>query len=274
MAGLPRVFVKPGHGAHLMSVANSQDERRSTLSRWVVRGLQAGEGFAYADPEGSSGPDSVASALADTGVDVDQAQRDGLLLRIPMTDFYALDAPAKLLAEALAEGLGALRIAADARHGLQVLDPATYLDFERRLADTCAASPLSALCQFDTQADGIWFSEVTWMHMGYGPTSPFVALPDDEGLFLFGEVDITNAEEMAEALRLAGSHADRLLQVDLTGMTLLTAAGCRALIEGTDDHRAGGGQVLLLGARPPVQRVLKLLGFDQAPGFIMVRDPA
>lgn len=258
-----------------MSVPQSEDERRCTLGKWIVSALQEGEGFAYAEPSGASTSSSVSAALADAGVDVDRAQRDGFLLQVPLTDFYAMNAPHRLVARARAEGFRGLRIATDPRHGLQVLDQQAYLRYERRLADTCATRPLSALCQFDTVAAGSWFSEVSWMHMGYGPTSPFLAMPADDSVFLFGEVDISNDDQMTEALRHAASRARTgLLQVDLTGLTLLTAAGCRALIEGTEDYRARGGQVLLQGLRPPVERVLTLLGFDQAPGFTMARDSA
>ena len=270
----PRAFVKPGQGVHLMTVADSEDQRRSTLCKWIVSGLAEGEGFAYAEPEGGPVSRSVAAALAGTGVDVDQARRDGLLVQIPLPELYAVDAPARLVAQAQAQGLRALRIAADARHGLQVLDEAGYLRFERRLAEACATTPLSALCQFDTEAAGIWFSEVSWLHTGYGPASPFMAVPVDDAVFLFGEVDISNDEQMTDALRRAAGQANGQLRIDMAGLSLFTAAGCRALIEGTEDYRARGGQVLLGGARPSVQRILSLLGFDQAPGFTMAKDRA
>jgi anti-anti-sigma factor len=255
-------------------VAQSEDERRRTLGKWIVSALQEGEGFAYAEPAGASTSSLVSAALEDAGVDVDGAQRDGFLLRIPLADFYAMSAPTMLVARARADGFRGVRIATDPRHGLRVLDQPAYLRYERRLADTCASKPLSALCQFDTAAAGSWFSEVSWMHMGYGPTSPFLAIPADDAVFMFGEVDISNNEQMTEALRHAASRADGLLRVDLAGLTLLTAAGSRALIEGTEDYRARGGQVLLQGVRPSVQRVLKLLGFDQAPGFTIASDSA
>jgi anti-anti-sigma factor len=259
---------------HLLSVAQSEDERRRTLGKWIVSALQEGEGFAYAEAAGASTSGLVSAALEDAGVDVEWAQRDGFLLRVPMVDFYAMNGPAMLVARARADGFQGVRIATDPQHGLQVLDQPAYLRYERRLADTCASKPLSALCQFDTAAAGSWFSEVSWMHMGYGPTSPFLAMPVDDSVFLFGEVDISNNDQMTEALRGAGSRADGRLKVDLTGLTLLTAAGCQALIQGTEDYRAGGGQVLLQGVRPSVQRVLKLLGFDQAPGFTIASDSA
>jgi anti-anti-sigma factor len=257
-----------------MSVATSEDERRSTLSDWIVSGLQGGEGFVYTEPDGPPESGWLSTALDGTPVDIDRAHQDGLLLQIPMTDFYSVDAPPMLVDLAWTEGFRRLRIVADARHGLQVLDQPTYLKYERGLAGACATSPLAALCQFDGETASTWLSEVSLMHMGHGPASMFMAVPDDETVVLFGEVDITNDDRMTEALRLTAGRADGFMKVDLSGLTLLSAAGCRALIEGTDSYRARGGHVLLVGARPPVQRVLKLLGFDEAPGFTMARDSA
>lgn len=271
----PEGFGGEGRGVHLMSMASSENERRSILSNWVVSGLHDGEGFAYAEPDEAPASGSIMAALTGTGVDVDRAHQDGWLLRIPMTEFYAVNAPAKLAARARAQGFRRLRIATDARRGLQVLDAPTYLEYERGLADTCSTSPLSALCQFGGEAAATWLSEVSRVHTGYGPTSAFLALPDgDDTLALFGEVDISNDDQMTEALRLATDRANGFLRVDLSGLTLLSAAGCRAMIESTDNYRARGGHVLLVGARPPVHHVLRLLGFDQAPGFTMAMDSA
>jgi hypothetical protein len=148
-----------------MSVAASEDDQRSALRRWIVGALGAGEGFAYTEPQGAPTPTSVSRTLAGSGVDIDRAHRDGLLWRVPMADFYAVNAPTMLAARASAQGLRGMRIAVDARQGLQVLDRGAYLEFERQLGDACAMSPLSALCQFHADAAGSWLSEVSSMHM-------------------------------------------------------------------------------------------------------------
>lgn len=264
----------PGTGVHRMSMATSEDERRSTLSYWIVSGLQGGEGFVYAEPDESQESSWLSAALDGTPVDIDRAREDGLLLQVPMSDFYSVNASTMLVALAKAKGFRRLRLASDARQGLKLLDEPTYLKYERGLAAACATTPVAALCQFDAEAAGSWLTEVSLMHMDYGPASMFSAVPDDETVALFGEVDISNDDRMTEALRLTASRADGSMKVDLSGLTLLSAAGCRAMIEGTDRYRAHGGHVLIVGARPPVQRVLKLLGFDQAPGFTMARDLA
>lgn len=87
-------------------------------------------------------------------------------------------------------------------------------------------------------------------------------------------MDISNDDQMSEALRLATDRANGFLRVDMSGLTLLSAAGCRAMIESTDNFRAQAGHVLLDGARPSVHHVLKLLGLGQAPGFTMAMDSA
>lgn len=87
-----------------------------------------------------------------------------------------------------------------------------------------------------------------------------------EGIIAVGEVDAANAKALCGALRAATSAANGRFVVDLHGLERIDVAGARSLLDGTAAHRSRGGVVRLLGVRGRVDRLLRLVGVDDAPG--------
>ena len=128
------------------------------------------------------------------------------------------------------------------------------------------------LCQYDPLAAGEWLSEVSSLHQLTGESSPYFAVPASGTVMLFGEIDFTNSGLMMRSLREATRTANDQLRVDLDGVQLMSAAGCRAILEGTDEFRARGGEVVLVAGRPLVDRVLHLMRLGSVQGVTITNE--
>ena len=78
-----------------------------------------------------------------------------------------------------------------------------------------------------------------------------------------GEVDLTNAEGLRDAL-LAALDAGALgLVADMTATTFIDSAGITALVRASRRAATGGANVRLAVTAPAMRRVLSLVGVDQ-----------
>lgn len=259
-------------GEHCLSFAATESERQSILARWVLTGLEGGERFVYADPDEDRSSRSLRALLVSQQFDADAASRDGRLVRIPVGDFYSPQAPARITATAQADGFSAVRVATQASAAMVHLGREQLIAYEGELAQACETKTFSALCQYDPMSAGEWLSEVSSLHQLTGECTPYFAVPGKGTVMLFGEIDFTNSDLMARSLREATPAADDQLRVDLDGVQLMSAAGCRAILEGTDEFRARGGEVVLLAQRPLVERVLHLMRLDSARGVTITNE--
>lgn len=78
-----------------------------------------------------------------------------------------------------------------------------------------------------------------------------------------GEVDLTNADGLREALLSALDRGARGLVVDMTQTTFLDSAGVTALVRASRRASAGNATLRLAVTAPAVLRVLNLVGLDQ-----------
>jgi anti-sigma B factor antagonist len=78
-----------------------------------------------------------------------------------------------------------------------------------------------------------------------------------------GEVDITNAEGLRDALLSALNSGARGLVVDMTTTTFLDSAGVTALVRASRRASATEATVRLVVTAAPVLRVLNLVGIDR-----------
>jgi len=83
-----------------------------------------------------------------------------------------------------------------------------------------------------------------------------------------GEVDIATVAAFRSALWAAPARP--VLRLDLSGVSLLTAAGVRALVAAHLRVRARGGELVLLRPDPVVERVLRATGLHRV---IPIVDP-
>ena len=78
-----------------------------------------------------------------------------------------------------------------------------------------------------------------------------------------GEIDITNAERLRDALLSALNAGALGLVVNMTATTFLDSAGVTALVRASRRAAASEASVRLAVTAPAVLRVLDLVGIDQ-----------
>ncbi|WP_433384846.1 STAS domain-containing protein [Micromonospora sp. KLBMP9576] len=76
-----------------------------------------------------------------------------------------------------------------------------------------------------------------------------------------GEIDIATVATLRSALWAAPARP--VLRLDLAGVSLLSAAGVRALVAAHLRVRARGGELVLLRPDPVVERVLRATGLHR-----------
>jgi anti-anti-sigma factor len=80
-----------------------------------------------------------------------------------------------------------------------------------------------------------------------------------------GEIDASNAGEIAERLRQLLTNRSVALVVDLTGTTYLDSAGINVLFElGTELHDRQQQLHLVVAPKAPIARAISLTGLDAA----------
>lgn len=78
-----------------------------------------------------------------------------------------------------------------------------------------------------------------------------------------GEIDLTNAENLRDALLSALNAGARGLVVDMSATTFIDSAGVSALVRASRRAAATEATVRLAVTAPGVLRVLSLVGIDQ-----------
>ena len=78
-----------------------------------------------------------------------------------------------------------------------------------------------------------------------------------------GEIDLTNAEWLRDALLSALNAGASALVVDLTATTFIDSAGVTALVRASRRASASDAVLRLAVTAPAVLRVLNLVGIDQ-----------
>jgi len=211
-------------------------------------------------------------SLRGTGIAGDEAVQRGQLQVFSAGDRRVYDQAwqMSLLDEALADGFPAVRWSAEADTAWSVLPRALHADIEWATDDLCHTRPVSVLCQYPAALQETTMETVCAMHTDGLRGSLVRTSPIPGGMAIAGEVDGTNAGMVHSALAAqsaATTGGVTTFVVELSGLDFLDLAGARALVTGTAAHRAAGGVVCLRAARPPVDRLLRLLGVDRFDGF-------
>jgi anti-anti-sigma factor len=248
-----------GWDGHLLLLHGSEDERVSGLVSWVRQGLANNEKVIWAQAPADLRERSGAAALSSHGIDVDGLLAAGRLAELPLAEFYQAGGHLPVVERALAEGYRAARITCEVAAALTILAWPAYLDREREVGELCRSRPLSALCQYQQAAmSGSRLREITGIHLDGIRRGLLATRPEQGGLALAGEVDVSNETILAYVLQAATARAGNTLRLELSGLRFLSVAGCRILDETTRQYRDHGGRVLLIAPSPPVARILRL----------------
>ncbi|OZM70117.1 hypothetical protein CFN78_26970 [Amycolatopsis antarctica] len=83
-----------------------------------------------------------------------------------------------------------------------------------------------------------------------------------------GEVDLSTADQLAEAIDAAASADEvELVTVDLAGVSFMDSAGLRVLVSGMKQADARGAKLVVAGPQPQVRKVFELTGLDEVLGL-------
>jgi anti-anti-sigma factor len=254
-----------------MLVHSDERQRRAGVVAWIRRGLEVGAKILYVEPVDEPAERALMNVLEQHQVYVDRAVDRGQLQVLPADDVtYSTTWQAGTIDAALAAGYPTVRWSAEAETAWGVMSPTAHADLEWATDEMCQRRPVSILCQYSSSLNPATLQTVCAMHGCRVRGSLFHALPIPGGTALVGEVDVSNEAILQSSLAAAcGVPEVGRFVVDLSHLTFLDVAGARALLTGTAAHRGNGGTVLLRAARPPVDRVLSLLGVDRQPGCIV-----
>lgn len=78
-----------------------------------------------------------------------------------------------------------------------------------------------------------------------------------------GEVDLSTARQLHDALVDAGSRRGAAVQVDLGRLDFMDSSGVHALLDGRSEAERSGGSLTLVAMSPAVARVLGVLGLTE-----------
>ncbi len=90
--------------------------------------------------------------------------------------------------------------------------------------------------------------------------------PLDGGITLIrldGRLDIEGAEALDQPFTYATSTHPARIAVDLSAVSFLASIGIRTLLSAARGQAARGGKLVMFGAQPMIQRVLRTAGVDQ-----------
>lgn len=257
---------------HLLLLSRSEHERREAVALWARRGLERGERIVYTQRPTDASERSVTGVLGAKGWDVEALQTSGQLQVLPLRDFFPAAGPVVHLQRALADGFAAVRISTEERSVLSVLSPQEHAQVEATLQTLCREQPISALCQYSaTETPPVALRDGFRSHPRVRD-SGFDADPRDGGIAVTGEVDLQNADVLEAAVHHATQLADELFWVDLSRVTFLDVTACHALARATHAFRSSGGDVVLHGAPPNVDRLIRLVGLDDESRISLVEE--
>ncbi|MEP9353480.1 STAS domain-containing protein [Xanthobacter sp. KR7-65] len=90
---------------------------------------------------------------------------------------------------------------------------------------------------------------------------------------LAGRLDITGASEIETRFSALASHTQATL-VDMSGVTFLASIGIRLILATAKSLRKHGGNMVLFGCDPQVERVLLTTGVNELTSIVATRDDA
>jgi len=253
---LPTLRDRPAPPRHEGFLAASAGHRRTAVSTWARSALDRSE--------------RLLTVCAPVDADIAGRAGSGLTALTP-EDLHTTAPPAELLQRALPDsdhGLGIL-IWADAV--ITATSRETHAEIETELAGLCRDHPVSVLCVYDRKGErtgaraGIEHLDLAVARHPDGLQEQRLALRRTaDTLYVDGEIDMSNLDVFATALRALTDTPSASVLIDLNGVTFLAAAGVRTLIRDTAPYRDRGADVEI-HATPHITRILQLLDIHRLP---------
>jgi anti-sigma B factor antagonist len=91
----------------------------------------------------------------------------------------------------------------------------------------------------------------------------FACTVEDGMVHVSGEVDMNTAPTLYDALVSYAKNTGNLPTIDLGGVTYFDSSGVQALVDARIIDSDNSGQSRIVGVRPNVMRIMRLVGLDQ-----------
>lgn len=264
---------RPDYEGHFLLLYHEESFRRTGVAAWLRRGLELGAKILYIELPGEL-PVRALSGLVQDQPDAGEAVERGQIQVIP-ADRTAYDPvwQAGVVKDALRQGYPSVRLSAEATTAWSVMPRARHADVERTIDQMCQSLPVSVMCQYPALDSMEVLGPVSTAHGSGLRERLFQAMPFEGGLAVAGEVDTSNHDILRALLQAATAATDRdPFVVDLNELDFLDVRGVGALMAGTAAYRSRGGHVRLQAPKPPVDRLIRLLGIDRSRGVLTKGD--
>ena len=251
---LPTLRDRPAPPRHEGLLAASAGHRQTAMSTWARAALDRGE--------------KLLTLCAPVDTDIASRAGSGLTALTP-EDLHTTAPPAELLQRALPDGDHGLGILVWADAVITATSRATHEEIETTLARLCRDHPVSVLCVYDRDGKrdgaGIEHLDLAVARHPDGLQGQCLALRRTaDTLYVDGEIDMSNLDVFATALRALTDTPSPTVRIDLNAVTFLAAAGVRTLIRDTAPYRDRGADVEI-HATPHITRILQLLDIHRLP---------
>ena len=253
---------RPAAPRHKGLLAASAGHRRTAMSTWARATLDRSE--------------KLITVCALVDADITSRAGSGLTTLTP-EDLHTTAAPAELLQHAVPDadhGLGIL-IWADAV--ITATSRETHEEIETELTRLCRDHPVSVLCVYDRNGErngdrsgapgGAGIEHLDLAVAGHPDRLHGQRLALRRTAYTLdvdGEIDMSNLDVFATALRALTDTPSPTVCIDLNAVTFLAAAGVRTLIRDTAGYRDRGADVEI-HATPHITRILQLLDIHRLP---------
>jgi anti-sigma B factor antagonist len=84
-----------------------------------------------------------------------------------------------------------------------------------------------------------------------------------EALFVAGELDISSAPALEQAVRQALDGQGQEFRLDMSGLTFMDSTGAKALVDVHNHVKRLGRRLVVVSPTHAVRRVLDILGLEQ-----------
>jgi anti-anti-sigma regulatory factor len=245
---------RPAPPRHEGLLAASADHRQTAMSTWARSALDRRE--------------KLLTLCAPVDADIASRAGSGLTALTP-EDLHTTAAPLELLQRAFSDGDYGLGILIWADAVIAATSRGTHEEIETTLAGLRRDHPVSVLCVYDRDGHrdgaGIEHLDLAVDRHPDGLQEQRLALRRTaHTLYVDGEIEMSNLDVFATALRTLTDTTSPTVRIDLNGVTFLAAAAARSLIRDTAPYRDHGADVEI-HATPHITRILQLLDIHRLP---------